>query len=183
MNESYRELLLGGGARRRKLLHKPDHPDWHELTVLDINPDHGPDIVWDMTELPLPLGADTFDEIHAYEVLEHTGQQGDYRFFFDQFSDFWRLLKPDGLLLGTSPALDSRWLWGDPGHTRAITPESFMFLDQLCYSERVGRSPMSDYRNLYHADFKLVFNQTSDGTFRYILQAVKPSRIDPVFTG
>ena len=177
MSEEYRELLLGGGARRGKHLHKPDRPDWSDLTVLDISAAHQPDVVWDLTELPLPFDDERFDEIHAYEVLEHTGQQGDYRFFFAQFTDLWRLLKPAGLLLGTSPALESRWLWGDPGHTRAITPESFMFLDQQSYTDKVGKSPMSDYRNIYQADFKLVFNQSSGGTFRYILQAIKPSRI------
>ncbi|MDH3452780.1 MAG: class I SAM-dependent methyltransferase [Gammaproteobacteria bacterium] len=178
MSGHYRELLLGGGARRSKHLHKPECPDWHDLTVLDMNSALQPDVVWDLTELPLPFEDNHFDEVHAYEVLEHTGQQGDYRFFFAQFADFWRLLKPQGLLLGTSPALESRWLWGDPGHTRAVTPESFMFLDQQSYVDNVGKSPMSDYRNIYRADFKLVFSQTSGGTFRYILQAVKPSRID-----
>ena len=44
MSEHYRELLLGGGARRNKQLHKPDRARWHELTVLDINPDHEPDL-------------------------------------------------------------------------------------------------------------------------------------------
>jgi len=30
-------------------------------------------------------------------VLEHIAAQGDFEHFFQQFSDFWRILKPDGL--------------------------------------------------------------------------------------
>ena len=58
-----------------------------------------------MNKLPLPFDNDTFDEIHAYEVLEHVGKQGDYIFFFAQFSDLYRILKPNGLLVAMSPSI------------------------------------------------------------------------------
>jgi hypothetical protein len=133
--------------------------------------------------LPLPFADESFDEIHAYHVLEHTGQMGDYRWFFAQWSDFWRLLKPDGLFCGVVPAVTSPWLFADPGHTRVIVPETFTFLDQTEYTRQIGVTALADYRHLYKADFKSVFREyrtsddSTDQQFYFIMQAVKPSRI------
>ena len=135
-SENYRELLIGCGSRHFKLIFPPDKQEWHTLTTLDINGSHNPDVVWDLTKLPLPFEDNTFDEIHAYEVLEHTGRQGDYIFFFAQFSDFWRILKPNGLLIATCPMYNSPWALGDPSHTRVIQKESLVFLDQTQYTHK-----------------------------------------------
>lgn len=168
-----RELLIGCGANWSRLFSK----DLVDLTTLDINPDHRPDVVWDLTQLPLPFDGDSFDAIHAYEVLEHTGSQGDYRFFFAQFEDFWRILKPGGILVGTAPAPGTRWVWGDPSHSRAIQPESFIFLDQTNYTAQVGRTPMSDFRYIYRADFSVQICKVDGDRLIFVLQVVKPSRI------
>lgn len=171
-----KELLIGCGGQRTKLLTNEACPVWTNLVTLDINPDHKPDVLWDLMVLPLPFADNTLDEIHAYEVLEHTGTQGDYKFFFAQFSDFWRILKPDGLLLATCPSLTSPWLWGDPSHSRVIQRESLVFLRQSSY-EAVGKTTMSDFRNIYKADFEVVHCISTDNSFQFVLQAVKPSRI------
>jgi SAM-dependent methyltransferase len=171
------ELLIGAGSRHVKQLVWQGRSDWAALVTLDINADHKPDVVHDLTVLPLPFEDNTFDEVHAYEVLEHTGQQGDWRFFFAQFSEFWRILKPDGVLLGTSPDGKSNWGWGDPGHTRIISPEAFTFLVQPQYTKQIGVTPMTDYRFVYKADFEPRHLQIEGGQFSYILQAQKPSRI------
>lgn len=174
-----RELLIGCGSRRTKLLYLDEAgPAWSNLTTLDLFDRHEPDVVWDLECLPLPFPDDQFDEIHAYEVLEHTGRQGDWRFFFAQFSEFWRILRPGGFLAGTSPAMGSPWLWGDPGHTRVISPECFLFLDQTQYTQ-VGRSPMSDYRSVYSADFEPVMLEPRGDAFGFLLRAHKPSRAVP----
>jgi SAM-dependent methyltransferase len=171
------ELLVGAGSRRIKHLVWQGRSEWTALVTLDINADHKPDVVHDLTVLPLPFADDTFDEIHAYEVLEHTGQQGDWRFFFAQFSEFWRILKPDGVLIGTSPAPGSDWAWGDPGHTRVMSKEAMTFLVQRQYTAQVGVTPMTDYRFVYKADFEPRLLRVEGAGFHYILQAIKPSRI------
>lgn len=169
------ELLIGCGSRRIKMIHD-GNPEFSDLVTLDINPAHEPDVVWNLTDLPLPFDDDTFDEIHAYEVLEHTGVQGDYNFFFAQFSDLWRLLKPDGKIFATVPSIKSRWLWGDPSHTRALPKESLIFLIQPQYDAEVGKTPMSDFRNIYKADFDIVHISEDENTLNFVLQAIKPSR-------
>ncbi len=168
------ELLLGAGSNHAKKIFTGSDK-WTKLVTLDFNDDHKPDVVHDLTKLPLPFEDNTFSEVHAYEVLEHTGQQGDFKFFFDQWSDFWRILKPGGLFAGTSPAANSRWAWGDPGHTRIVSPQSFVFLSQQQYKDQVGKTPMSDYRFCYKADFQPLSLQEDEDTFYYVLVAIKPS--------
>ncbi len=172
-----RELLIGCGQNHAKKLVVGGRKDWGRLTTLDINPDHRPDVVWDLTQLPLPFEGDSFDEIHAYEVLEHTGRQGDYAFFFAQFAELWRILKPNGMLIGTCPLPSSVWAWGDPSHTRVVQKEQFIFLDQSQYTRQVGHTAMSDFRYIYRADFHTEFALERDDLLQFVLRAVKPSRI------
>lgn len=172
--DDYRELLLGAGNRSKKEITFVDVPkDFQNLTRLDLDPDCKPDVLWNLNDLPLPFEDNTFDEIHAIDILEHTGKQGDWRFFFAQFSEFWRILKPNGYICGACPMWDSPWAWGDPGHSRIISKESFVFLDQESYSREVGVTPMTDYRHVYKADFHMVASHETEHKFCFVLKAIK----------
>jgi len=168
------ELLLGCGSSRVKKLHQQGRPDWDGLVTLDLEARHNPDIVHDLNN-PLPFPDNSVDEIHAYEVLEHCGSQGDYKFFFGQFSDFWRVLKNGGVILGTVPLPTSPWAWGDPSHTRVIPKDSFIFLCQPEYAQ-VGITPMSDFRSIYKADFDIIHLYENGDILEFGLKAVKPAR-------
>jgi SAM-dependent methyltransferase len=171
-----RELIIGCGSERTKRLTVDESTIFDNPVTLDINPDHNPDIVFDLMNITLPFEDNAFDEIHAYEVLEHTGSQGDYKFFFAQFSEFWRVLKPGGHLLATCPSRTSPWAWGDPSHTRILQPEQLVFLDQESYTNQVGVTSMSDFRNIYKADFKTVGAIENEHLFIFILQARKETK-------
>jgi SAM-dependent methyltransferase len=174
------ELLIGCGSTRDRRL-PPGRRGWKKLVTLDHNADHGPDVVHDLELLPYPFEDDTFEEVHAYEVLEHLGRQGDWRAFFAQFSELWRILKPGGYLAATCPSWRSLWAWGDPSHTRIISSGSLVFLDQEQYRIQVGKTVMSDFRFCYKADFRPMLvnmkGEESGEGFSFILQAVKPSRL------
>jgi SAM-dependent methyltransferase len=167
------ELLLGCGSARDKRIYPHNREHWEHLVTSDNNIAHEPDVVCDLTRTPWPWDDNTFDEVHAYEVLEHLGQQGDYVAFFEQFTEIWRILKPDGLFCASVPSLDSPWLWGDPSHTRVIAPQTLVFLDQEEYGKQVGRTAMSDFRYLYHADFRTVWKSHEGESFCFVLQAKK----------
>jgi SAM-dependent methyltransferase len=168
-------LLLGAGSRHDKRIFPDGKETWDgELITLDINPDHNIDVVWDLTDTTrLPWPADTFDEIHAYEVLEHIGQQGDFRTFFRQFSDYHRILKADGLFCASVPAPDSPWVWADPSHTRTILPHTLVFLSQQAYRDQVGVTAMSDFRFCYKADFECVGGEIQGDSYYFVLKAIK----------
>ena len=168
-----RELLIGCGSNWDKRLTVDGTKEWSNLSTLDNNKDHNPTHLMDLSVLPYRLADNIFDEIHAYEVLEHTGAQGDYKFFFGQFSEFWRILKPGGHLLATVPSRHSVWAWGDPSHTRIVQPEQLIFLSQEAYRENVGKNAMSDFRYMYKADFEIIYASDNKETVEFIIKAIK----------
>lgn len=162
-----KELLLGCGSRTKKDLFIENRKEFECLTRLDINPDHKPDVVWDLKDHPLPFSDNEFDEIHCYEVLEHLAYQGDFKFFFAEFSEYARILKPNGLFFASVPR--GMWIWGDPSHRRTIQEESLIFLNQDEYAQ-VGKTNMSDFRNIYKANFRKVFIDNKEDRMFFILE-------------
>jgi len=69
------------------------------------------------------------------------------------FTELHRILRKDGQVFASVPAWDSEWAWGDPGHTRVITPGTLLFLEQKNYGQK--KNPMTDYRHLYKVDFEV----------------------------
>lgn len=169
------ELLIGCGHNRDKKVVFGGPKDWAGLVTLDRYSECGADVVHDLDVLPYPFENDSFDEIHAYCVLEHCGRQGDWRFFFDQWSEFWRITKPGGTFHGLTPWFTSPWAWGDPSHTRIIGNECLSFLSQRAYEmNRRIDSPMSDFTWYYKADWELLASEKySEHQFAFVLRAIK----------
>lgn len=189
------ELLLGCGFARQKLLGPPgDNLQWKCVVTLDINPKCRPDILCDLNGwtidsdectghglnyITLPITApsiieSSFDEVHAYEVLEHLGSQGDAVSFFNTFSNIHRVLKPGGHLFATVPSRYSPWLWGDPSHRRAILKESLIFLDQAqVTANRKAGSPMSDFSDLWTRNFRIISSTDNHSFHMFCLRAIK----------
>ena len=166
-----RELLIGCGKNRGKQFTVNGHSTWDDLTTLDVEATHKPDILWDLNVLPYPFRSAEFDEIHAYEVLEHCGTQGDWRFFFSQWAEFHRILKEGGFFVGSVPLPDSIWAWGDPSHTRVIPLVQLQFLSQSFY-EGVGETTSSDFRAHWNGNFQLVSAQVIPDRQVFVLQKV-----------
>lgn len=174
------DLLIGCGNSRVKRVRLPHQPEeFEDLVTVDIDPDSGADVLHDLNETPWPFDDNQFDSVHAYEVLEHIGFQGDYYAFFAHFSEMHRILKDGGYVFATCPSYKSMWAWGDPGHTRVITSGSLAFLSQKQYEKQVGKTAMTDYRSIYKADFDVWdFNET-DEQLTFVLRAVKSGKKHP----
>lgn len=164
-------LLIGCGNSRTKRMALDGSDVWGELVTLDIDPSTGCDIVHDLDVLPYPLADNDFDEIHCYEVLEHVGRQGDWRGFFAQFTELHRALKPGGHIFLSVPSPGSPWVWGDPGHTRALPEAAFHFLAQKHYAQ-VGKTSCTDYRPWWKGDLEIVGTQDENGSLCLALRKV-----------
>jgi hypothetical protein len=160
----YRELLLGG-SRKVKLLGRKNLRQFQDCTHLQWN--GGP---------LADLGQDSFDEVHCYHQMQRLGRQGDFETLFGQFTELWRVLKPNGVLCLALPSPHSDWIWGDPGHTRAITSQTITYLQQPEYDKQLLTTAMVDYRPIYKADFEPEYLHDDGREMRVILRAVKPSR-------
>jgi len=162
-----RSLLIGCGNSRIKKVRLDSQPDWiGQLTTLDMDPNCGADVLWTMDgtgpDKPLPFPDETFDEIGAYDVLEHWGAQGDWRAFFDEFSEYWRILKPGGRF-GIIVPINGDAL-ADPGHTRFFHQNYFGFLDQAFYADNLAKgAACTDYRWYWRRCFKIELLDSSSG--------------------
>jgi SAM-dependent methyltransferase len=181
-DSDYKELLLGCGYNRKRLLggnpaNPPEALPWRNLTTVDNNPDCNPDTLWDLNSVPWPFDLHSFDEVHAYEILEYLGRQGDVLAFYDTFNEIHRILKPDGLLFATTASKFNAWLWGDPGRTRAIMQESLMFLDRRRWNDTFETGAgISDYRRYSQCDFDVLASEDNHVFHIFCLQAKKPMR-------
>lgn len=151
--ERKKVLLLGCGTSRDKRVKFEASPEKdftdNDLVTCDMDQDltPAPDVIHDLDRLPYPFADNEFDEIHAYEVLEHCGTQGDGKFFFGQFAEFYRILKPGGYMMISVPMWDDMVAWGVPDHKRVLPSCIFNFLSPEYY-KNVGKPGYADYRKL-----------------------------------
>ena len=169
-------LIIGAGSSKTLRVPTPNAALVPQITTLDVEPRHGTDLVHDLNALPWPAEDNAFDEVHAYEVLEHLGQQGDAISFFDHFGEIWRILRPGGYLAGSVPGWDSMWAWGDPSHRRVINEGSFTYLDQTQYAKQIGVTAMTDFRSIWTRDFECVAMERVGEQLYFLLRAHKPAR-------
>lgn len=188
------ELLLGCGFSRTKLLgSRGDALAFRDLITLDYNAKCEPDLICDLDcfgEWMVPregendqgrkcldgvfFKKDFFAEVHAYEVLEHLGSQGDAVSFFNTFRNIHRILIPGGYLFATVPSRHSPWAWGDPSHRRVIQQESLVFLSQKRIAANRSRgTQMSDFSELWPLDFEIVASADDHISHKFCLQAIK----------
>lgn len=82
---------------------------------LDIRDLPGVDIVHDMESIPYPLPDECCISILARHVVEHINPAKGL--FLRVMNEWWRLLKPYGRLMLTTPYPGSPGYWADPTHT------------------------------------------------------------------
>jgi SAM-dependent methyltransferase len=137
-----RVLHLGSGRKGREVP-LVSEAKLH-VTTLDADAFVRPDLVCELGVQPIPLPDNSIDVAVAVHVLEHIGKQGETPEWFAFWEELYRVLAPDGELRFESPLYDSTWAWADPSHTRALSPQAFVFFSQDSY--RVPGSAISPYR-------------------------------------
>lgn len=162
----HKVLLLGcGNCKIRKLI--PNGKDMNfkdsEVTRIDIDPDCNPDILMSLDGLGkrsflfkkrLPFPDNYFDEIAAYDSLEHFGKQGDWKGFFLEFGEYHRVLKKGGEFCCLVPINEDAY--ADPGHVRFFGSNHFGFLNQEFYKVNLENgTSITDYRHFWKKNFDI----------------------------
>ena len=174
-------LMLGAGRARERqanqglLIRVGYAKPVTELVTVDANNDTSPDVVWDLNVKPWPFEDNTFDEVHAYNIMEHLGRQGDAKAFFDEMYEVWRILKPLGHFYGCCPKMNNPWVLAEPSHTRVLLPHSFGFLNREFYKDDTWETSSSDFRGLWKGDLRFEFPlpDYSEIDWGWIMVAVK----------
>ena len=105
-----RKLNLGCGSDIR-----PPSDGWVNLDSAKLP---GVDAVWDIEKLPLPFGAEEFDEILANDILEHVE-------YIPVLKDLRRILKRGGKLTIRVPHFTSKNNFADPTHKKMFSYLTF----------------------------------------------------------
>jgi len=143
-----------------------------EWVTLDMNEDCNPDHLFNLERIDSgkDLPCSGFDEIHAYEVMEHFGRQGNFKGLFNAFNAIWRALVPGGVFFASSPRWSSEWAWGDPGHTRIVGLEQITYVCKGSY-DQLSDTPMTDYRRFVDPHWwELEWSTTDEHRYYYILR-------------
>lgn len=165
-------LMLASGRTKptRQIKVMGGEPEW---TTLDIDQDVEPDHVFDLNALStghyLPFGREAFDEIHIYQTLHMYGKQGDAKGWFNEFGEYWRVLKQGGIFCSICPAINGPWAWADPGCTRMIHPVNVRYLSKEFYDE-IGAQPLTDYRKYVKGWWRILVNAEDNGSLNIVLQ-------------
>lgn len=89
------------------------------LVRLDIAEETKPDILWDLNNGPYPIPDEEFDVIECFDVIEHVN---DIPFVFNEC---FRILKPNGTFILTTPHFSNKNSYVDPTHKYHLSYFSF----------------------------------------------------------
>jgi SAM-dependent methyltransferase len=107
------KLYLGAGSKRLD-----------GYTHVDIEPQAGIDVAYDLNQVPWPWADDSVEAIVAEDLVEHLAIN------LIQFCDeAWRVLVPDGELFVRTPHHGGDSSWIDPTHRWHLHEQAFQYLD------------------------------------------------------
>lgn len=113
---------------------------------MDIRKVEGVDIVWDVTKFPYPIPSNSCLMILMSHLWEHIEPK--YR--MDVMNELWRIMKPDGQLLLSSPYANSFGCHQDPTHYNCPNEATFTYFDMGYPLYRVYKpKPWKIIRNDY----------------------------------
>ena len=107
------------------------------LVRLDKSPEVNPDVVWDLDKFPYPFADSSFSEIECFDVIEHLGD------IPNTMEEFYRILKPGGMLKITTPHFSCANSFVDPTHKWHLSYFSF---DYFCEGHKLAYYSQARYQ-------------------------------------
>lgn len=109
---------------------------------IDVRPLKGVDIVWDLEKIPYPLPDECAHLLIASHIVEHLKPW----LFIDIMNEWWRILKPDGKLMISTPYANSPGFWQDPTHIKGFSEISWAYFDPFPPKDLVSDDLYSIYK-------------------------------------
>lgn len=145
-NEPSRHLDLGCGNIPRNPYHRKElyACDIKESTEVSLNSQYV-FVQANLAAEDLPFESNFFDSVSAFDFIEHIPRNslsGDGELinpFVDLMSHIYRVLKPNGIFLASTPAYPRPEAFQDPTHVNIITEKTHKyFCGPNCYAQRYG---------------------------------------------
>jgi SAM-dependent methyltransferase len=89
---------------------------------VDLVADAGTDVVHDLNQRPWPFAADRFDQVHAYDVIEHLDD------VVKTMEEIHRVCRSGALVCITVPHFSSANAFTDPTHRHYFASRSFHYV-------------------------------------------------------
>lgn len=115
------------------------------------------DVVHDLNKTPYPFPNETFDEIHAYRILEHLDDK------IKPMKELNRILKTNGILKIKVPHFSASNTYSHPEHKQYYSFQSFLF-----YQDMTNNFWDFKFRTIKR---KLIFGKKYQ-IYNYILQPI-----------
>ena len=99
----------------------------------------------------LPFEANSLDAITGFDVIEHlprqsSGAKGNA--FIETMNEFYRTLKPGGILLAVTPCYPSPAAFMDPTHVNIITPGTHKYFSDDNFAKSLSYGFTGEFRTL-----------------------------------
>ena len=99
----------------------------------------------------LPFDDNSLDAITGFDVIEHlprqsSGAKGNA--FIETMNEFYRVLKPGGVLLAVTPCYPSPAAFMDPTHVNFITPGTHKYFSDNNFARELGYGFHGEFRTL-----------------------------------
>ncbi len=109
---------------------------------LDIANLPGIDVVHDLNKFPYPFRDNRFEEINAFNILEHLDDINKV------MKEIYRILKPGGIIRIIVPHFSSYGVWLDPTHKRCFAYDTFSYFctPEFNFYRLRGQSHYYDFR-------------------------------------
>lgn len=174
MKETMKETVhldLGCGSRARNPYQRQkligcDFAELEQLTPVD----NFAFVAVDLSKNRLPFEDATFDSVSAFDFIEHIPRQA-YRIngtivfpFMELMSEIYRVLKPNGIFLASTPAYPRPEAFQDPTHVNFITEKTHeYFCGDAPYAERYGFTGRFEARRIVWEPQKNTYAGSSRG--------------------